>query len=49
MTHLNLLDDVTPPVEPSSAAYNILNAPMSIHDVELQYTNDEDVDPFMDM
>ena len=49
MGHLNLLDDVTPPVQPSSSAYNIPSTPMFIHEVELLYANDEDVDPFQDM
>jgi hypothetical protein len=49
MSHLNLLEDVQPPVQTSTLASNILGRPSSIHDVELQYVNDEDVDPFHDM
>ena len=48
MTHLNLLEEVTPPVQPSSTTYNISNPPPSIHDVDIQYV-DEDMDPFHDM
>ena len=49
MSHFNLLEDVQPPVQTSAPASNILGCPSSIHDVELQYVNDEDVDPFHDM
>jgi hypothetical protein len=49
MTHLNLLEDVTLPVHTFVATSNIPGPPSSIHDVELQYANDEDVDPFHDM
>ena len=49
MSHLNLLEDVQPLVQTSAPASNILGRPSSIHDVELQYVNDEDVDPFQDM
>ena len=49
MTHLNLLEDVQPPVQTSAPTSNIIGCPSSIHDVELQYVNDEDVDPFHDM
>ena len=49
MTHLNLLDNVTILVQPSSMIYDIPNPPVCIHDVELQYANDEDVDPFQEM
>ena len=48
MTHLNILEEITPPVQPSSTVYNISNPPPSIHDVEIQYA-DEDIDPFHDM
>jgi hypothetical protein len=44
MSHLNLLEDVQPPVQTSAPASNIIGRPSSIHDVELQYVNDEDVD-----
>jgi hypothetical protein len=49
MSHLDLLEDVQPPVQTSATASNILGRPSSIHDVELQYVDDEDVDPFQDM
>jgi hypothetical protein len=49
MTHLNLLEDVQPPVQTSATDSNIPRHPSCIHDVELQYVNDEDVDPFQDM
>jgi hypothetical protein len=49
MTHLNLLEDVQPPVQTSATASNIPRHPSCIHDVELQYVDDEDVDPFQDM
>jgi len=48
-THLNLLEDVTPPVQLFDAASNIPSPPTSIHDVELQYAEYEDVDPFEDI
>ena len=48
MPHLNLLEEVAPPVQPSSTAYNISNPPSSFHDVEIQYA-DEEIDPFHDM
>ena len=44
MPHLNLLEEVAPPVQPSSTTYNISNPPPSIHDVEIQYV-DENMDP----
>ena len=47
MTHLNLLEEVTPPVQPSTT-YNISNPPPSVHDVEIQYV-DADMDPFHDI
>ena len=47
MSHLDLLEDVQPPVQTSATTSNILRRPLSIHDVELQYVDDEDVDPFM--
>jgi hypothetical protein len=49
MTHLNLLEDVPPSVHTFSTASNIHAPPLSIHDVELQYVDDHDVDPFQDM
>jgi hypothetical protein len=49
MTHLNLFQDVTPPVHPFAIASNILGPPLSIYDVELQYADDEDIDPFQYM
>ena len=49
MTHLNLLEDVPPSVHTSSTTSNIHAPPLSIHDVELQYVDDHDVDPFQDM
>jgi hypothetical protein len=49
MSHLNLLEDVQPPVQTSATASNILGRPSSIHGVQLQYVDDEDVDPFQDM
>ena len=49
MTHLNLLEDVTPPVQLFDAVSNIPSPPTSIHDVELQYAEYEDVDPFEDL
>lgn len=33
----------------SIATFDIPSAPLSIHDVELQYANDDDVDPFQDL
>ena len=48
MTHLHILEEITPPVQPSSTAYNISNPASSFHDVEIQYV-DEDIDPFHDM
>ena len=50
MTHLNLLEDVVPPpVQPFNVATYILGSPSFIHDVELQYAEEENVDPFEDM
>jgi hypothetical protein len=49
MTHLNLLEDVTPPIDPFATTSNILGPLSSIHDVDLQSADDEDVDPFQDM
>jgi hypothetical protein len=49
MTHLNLLEDLTPSMLPSAATSNILDSSLSNHVVELQYADDEDVDPFQDM
>ena len=49
MTHLNLLEDIVPPpVQPTNATSYIPRPPSSIHDVELQYA-EENVDPFEDM
>jgi hypothetical protein len=49
MTHLNVLEDVTLPVPTSVATSNNLAPPPFIHDVGLQYVDDEDVDPFQDL
>jgi hypothetical protein len=49
MNHLNLLEDVQPLVHTSASTSNIPRHPSCIQDVELQYVDDEDVDPFQDM
>ena len=54
MTHLNLLEDIVPLVQPSSdAASTIPGSATSIHDVDVQvefpYADYEDVDPFQDL
>ena len=49
MTHLNLLEDATQPLPTSATTSNIPGARSSIHDVELQYVDDDDVDPFHDL
>jgi hypothetical protein len=49
MTHLNLLEDVTPPIQPLPEASKIPGLPTFIHHVEVQYVDVEDVDPFQDM
>lgn len=49
MTHLNLLENATQTILTSTAIFDIPGAPSSIHDVELQYVDDEDVDPFEDL
>jgi hypothetical protein len=48
-THLNFVEDVPLPVLISATTSNIPSPPSSIHDVELQYVDDEDVDPFRDL
>lgn len=48
-THLNLVEDVTQLVPTSAATFDISGPPLSIHDVELQYAEDEDVEPFYDL
>ena len=49
VTHLNILEDIVPPpVQPTDATSYIPGPPSSIHDVELQYAEDN-VDPFEDM
>jgi len=54
MTHLNLLEDIVPLVQPSSDAASTIPGPAtSIHDVDVQvefpYADYEDVDPFQDL
>ena len=48
MTHLNLIEDIVPPPVPTDATSYIPGPSSSIHDVELQYAEDN-VDPFEDM
>ena len=49
MTHINLLEDATQSIPTSTATFDIPGPPSSIHDVELQYADDDDVDPFQDL
>ena len=46
MTHLNLLKDATQSFPNSTTTFGIPGPPSSVHDVELQYADDDDVDPF---
>jgi hypothetical protein len=47
MCHLNLVEDVTPPIQSSIGPSHIRtskirDSPRSIHDLDLQYRDDED-------
>ena len=49
MTNLNLFEDIVQPlVQPTYATSYIPGSPSSIHNVQLQYV-EENVDPFEDM